>query len=967
MAVRGLGARRRSDALGRARRPDAERLDAVGAVIGWLAVIVFVCLTVVPGLLPGRTFIGTDLLQEFAPWNASVDDVSTIAPTNSYSWDTIDGAVPSSALLARSARQGYLAQWNPYSNGGSALAAVPDSAAFSPLSLPWWVLPARVAPAAVKLLEVGATALGMHLLLRRQWRLRRTTVPLATLAYSTSGFMVAWTNWPQTRVAALVPLLLWAVDALAVEATWRRVLPFALVLASMLAGGFPAIVLYCAYVAVPYFLLRSISTHGSWRGAARGIVQGATAAVLGGTLLAFQLLPFAWLIKHQVDFQARTQSASGSLKLQELATVLVPGMFGDVSGGANTWAEHPVEVLSYVGTGTMALAIIGLVHPPRRLRGACLYLGATTALVGAAVYAGGWPLRLLQDLPGIASSPIGRWRSVLACLVVVLAAVGLDAVMASTEARRARSGAASAGRRPALKCATDWVRAIVSVALAALIVVPVVRVTVEHSADADPTAYRWTLIPGALLLVVASLTIVLGRRRPVAVGVVVVAVIALVAAPGIALARSWWPLSATSTFYPVTATHRYLDSHLGQDRYVSIGMTMMSGSSTMYDERALNGHSFRAPTWVELQDAAIVGFSQSQTYTQGTADSLAAGMSSGVLDALGVRYVVASMTDPVPGTRNEPASASGSRTLERGTTARTTSATGPVRGVILPIADVDALTTSPDTLTVRLVDDASGTVLASGSERLRYVAQDHGIAYVAAESIPTTTTWHAELTVSGSGTAPTLAADSDGVVPLGTFTAADGLTLVHAGDAVVLRRDSALHRIRWASREKVVASPTTRLDLLASGDVGADTILLSRASDARKVDGSSTATVSAHDVTTNHQRVSVTSTGPGWVFVGDPMQGNGWTASLDGATTTLVDADHGAVAVYVPSAGRHTIDLVYRPPMNRPGLALSLASLIALVLIHLTATGALQRTLAAGPRAHRTRGSDPWSGAAPMA
>lgn len=158
-------------------------------------------------------------------------------------------------LMAESGRQGTFALWDPYQAGGTEAGALPNSAMLSPLSLPWWLMSSDKAPAAVKLLEIAAVALGMQLLVRNRWRLPAFTAPLAALVFVSSGFMITWTNWPQTRVAALIPLLFWATDRLAIERRWIDIVPMALVTASLLLGGFPAVTAYAMYAAVAFFFV----------------------------------------------------------------------------------------------------------------------------------------------------------------------------------------------------------------------------------------------------------------------------------------------------------------------------------------------------------------------------------------------------------------------------------------------------------------------------------------------------------------------------------------------------------------------------------------------------------------------------------------------------------------------------------------------------------------------------------------
>lgn len=182
-------------------------------IAAWAALAAFVVWTIGPALIGHGTFLNTGLLGRYTPWGETFQ--STTASTNILNSDTIDTVAPQNSLLTRLAHEGVFGAWNPYVAGGAELGGVPDSGAWSPLALPWWILPLAAAPGWVKLLEIVVVTVGMSLLLRR-WGVPRAGWAIAALVYSSSGFMVAWSNWPQTRVAACIPLLFWAIDRAAV-------------------------------------------------------------------------------------------------------------------------------------------------------------------------------------------------------------------------------------------------------------------------------------------------------------------------------------------------------------------------------------------------------------------------------------------------------------------------------------------------------------------------------------------------------------------------------------------------------------------------------------------------------------------------------------------------------------------------------------------------------------------------------
>ena len=198
---------------------------SVPTVVAWACVVVFALVGIGSPLLGRTVFLGSDILLRFAPWvSYRIGDGSV---TNSWLGDTIDGVVPQTVLLKHSVLGGNIALWNPYVVGGTPLGALPNTGLFSPVSWVWFFVPDTYAPGAVKLIEIAVAVLGMALFTRRLG-LSSAAQAVSGLVFVSSGFMIAWTNWPQTRVAALVPLLFWAVDRVVCRRQWSDTIVLAL-------------------------------------------------------------------------------------------------------------------------------------------------------------------------------------------------------------------------------------------------------------------------------------------------------------------------------------------------------------------------------------------------------------------------------------------------------------------------------------------------------------------------------------------------------------------------------------------------------------------------------------------------------------------------------------------------------------------------------------------------------------------
>lgn len=905
----------------------ADRVDFSLTVIGWLAVLAFILMTVAPGLLPGKVFLGTDRLADFAPW--SQNDVGKA--TNIGITDTIDSVTPKSILTVDSARAGAYPQWDPYSSGGAVLGAVPNSTALlSPLSLPWWILPHDAAQAGVKILECLAISLGMHGLLRRRWRLPACTAPIASLTYITSGFMLSWTNWPQTRVAALIPLLFCVGDSLAVRARRRDVLYLAIVLASMLLGGFPAVTAYGVYAVVAYFVVRAAASARGLRDVLRSFGYAVGGGILSVLLAAVQIFPFVWFSQTYVDFESRAEGNGVHLPASLLASVTVPNIFGYPNGDHGDWPVHFIEGASYVGAAAAVLVVAVLVLYSRRRapRGVVPFFAAALLLVGVAVYAGGPALALVEHLPGISGSFSGRLRVLVGFFAAVLAGLGMAAVVAPSPLARVKAWKSS---RP-----VRWAWRLLEAAAA----IAILWALVAHTTSAinpDDRYFDEMWIAVTVAVVLCTVVVVLCAALAQRVGVSVlggVLVIVMVTVPAASTVSHWWPVSDEKTFYGATDTTTYLRQHLGSDRFASVGTAMLSGTSVAYGLRSVNGHTFASGEWRTALEVAAPDSVRSSTYTSFTSDDLMSGMRSGILDRMGVKYVVSDPMSAFPGEAESVPQRSSEKTFtESSGTFRTTSSTGPVRGIQLAMVSEPGASVDPGMISIRLVSDEDGSVLASAEEAVNTNAANNGLFGVPGEDIPANVTWHAEITLSESVMQFVLGVDDSGTAIIAPYRAVDdGLKLVYANDALVWERTTALHRVRWAGSSVVITNAAQRLTTLQNGSVSDDTVVLEHQDDAQKSDESSSATVSTKDITTDEYSVSVDSTGAGWVVLEDSLRHGGWSVTVDGRAATLVDADDVGSAVYIASAGHHTITLTFEAPYFKLGTTTSIVTILAVLV-----------------------------------
>ncbi|MEV0716687.1 YfhO family protein [Asanoa sp. NPDC050611] len=865
--------------------PDRRRPGRLVERVALAAVVLFALVGIGTPLLGLTTFAQTDLLVSKNPYTSA--GLATGHVENRIANDIVASGLPNTALFAEELKQGRLTAWNPYVGGGGALGAVPNWAVLSPLTLPWYVLPAELAPAYVKLLEMLVAAGGTVLFLRRLG-LSRAAGLLGGLAFAASGFMISWTNWPQTRVAAFIPLVFWAADRLATERRVRDGALLAAALAAMLFGGFPALTGYTVLTAGGYLLVRAR--------ALAPVLAGVGALVGAVAITAIQLVPFASAMSH-AKLSNRAQTGADHLDPAALVTSWAPWSLGHANEWALSGRDNVVEAFAYVGAAALVLFLLAVALPGTARaflpRGVWSYLVAATAAWAVLLYAGGPPLTVLQKLPVLfADNFVGRARGVLGFLVAALVAVGFEAALRGWTGRTRRwvlgAGAIAVG----LSMVAGW------------------RVVT------DPRRFAVQCLVGLAVAGLAALAVRLARRRPV----VAAALPVLVMFQALVTVYGYWPRVDRDSWYPQTDVHRYLAANLGHERFAASDNGMYAGADSAAKLRSLTGETFFEQRFAQtVQGLPGELFGSTLLRLPPTPELVR----SPVLDRLAVRYFVTAPWDKPFGTEAVAAGDGSTVTLRPGGSWTVPlRVRGPIRGVgVTPPTGIRAATRIA--VSIR---DPRGTELAGGS-RVGPKGRKGTPAYVVVngEHIPAGTRLTAVIRVDG---APLVAAGDRGRPAVSTVAAAaDGLSVAYAGSSVVWDRATALPRFRWASAVRGDPDPESRVSVLAAGGLRADEMVLDRAPPVPPA--GEPATITVFEDGTDDLAARVDARGAGYLVVADALQ-HGWGVTVDGAPAALLPADNGLVAVAVP-AGTHTVRLAYRMPMHNAGTWISGVALVALL------------------------------------
>ncbi len=878
------------------------------------AVLLFLVIGIGLPLVGVRSFAAADLLKRYEPYRSLTP--TGFQPTNSCVSDTVDSVLPSSSEFRNRLYDGDWAERSVLESGGSPLASVPNSATLSPLSVPLFVLPLWLAPAYVKVLEILACVLGAYLFLRRLGLLRSSAV-IGGAIFASSGFLVVWTNWPQTRTAAFIPFLFWAIERFAQERRWTAAAPIAVVVACLIFGGFPAVTGYALYTAAAYALLRSgLTQRGVLRKAVQWLVGAAAAVGVGATLTAWQLLPFASSLGGYG--LSRPQSSASHLPAISLATSIFPTAFGSCGGGFSYFGPlNDIETNVFIGAAALVLVVVALVRrPPRNMpfgvRGFFVGAAAIAVILG---FVGGPLLQLAQEFPVFSNNQVGRVRSVLGFFLAVLAAIGFDNLQRGREGRERRSPRAVVAELVA------WAIG------AAGLLYALHRVQLASDGRPQVSSSRYILplvsaIVAAGVVAVVSLPRVSAvRLRRLSLRSAALAVIPLlVLTESLAFVLPFWPRIPVDDFYPKTPLHAFLAANLDGDRYVATGGTMLTGTNVYYGFATPNGHAFTNRKWRELLKTIEPAVFRTATYSAFSSPMPLARAQSPILDRMAVKYLIVPERDATYGRAEPPPAPNADVPIPAGGTVDVPIPPGPLRGVSLQLEHTLRPRDRLARVDVELVDDR-GAVLARSSRRTyEQIAPGPFVVPVAGEDLPPGQ--NVRVRVHLAATDGTLRLAGTGVTPGVTVVrpADDGLRLVFTDGSAVYERLHALPSIRWAAKTQVIADTKTRLVVLAS-NASEDTAILDEPGPAAA--GAPAKVVVTTD-TGDRMQARVSAQGDGYLVVADaPLRG--LRARVDGKHRDIVTADDAMVAVPV-SKGEHVVTIDYDAPHAGLGALVSIAS-----------------------------------------
>ena len=212
-----------------------------------------------PTILQGKLPVPSDsLVGLYHPWRDlyAKDYPRGIPFKNFLITDPVRQQIPWRKIAIEQWKEGKIPKWNPYSLSGAPLAANIQAAVFYPLNILFFFIDFPIAWTLLLILEPLLAGIFLFIYLQHL-KLDPLASLLGALAWSFSGFSVAWLTWgTMVHVALWLPLVLLSIDKLMEMQELRQNLIWLLVLVFALAmqifAGHMQIALYLIVVSLCY-------------------------------------------------------------------------------------------------------------------------------------------------------------------------------------------------------------------------------------------------------------------------------------------------------------------------------------------------------------------------------------------------------------------------------------------------------------------------------------------------------------------------------------------------------------------------------------------------------------------------------------------------------------------------------------------------------------------------------------------
>ncbi|HIE09389.1 MAG TPA: hypothetical protein EYP65_06015, partial [Armatimonadetes bacterium] len=380
-----------------------------------------------PALFLGRALLPLDLLPVMGPFRAH--------PEMFLDWpgrpmnpllDPLQQYWPWRKFACERLLSGEIPLWNPHSFSGYPFLANLQSALLYPPNLLFLPFAAGgsvergFAWSALFHLVAGGI---LALFLLRRWGLSSPAASLGAVAFTFSGWRMAWLEYPTVSlwVVTWLPACMLATSELAEKGRWWPWTPLLSLSVSLtLLGGHLQMAAYVLFVAVSYALFEAI------RGRRPLLLVQFALGLLGGVVLSLpQLLPTLELLglSPRAGLAPLREVLETAVPLTEVGRLVSPDLSGNPADYNYVGPFNYLETCGYVGGPTLLFAALAI---RRRMGALAVFLLSLDIYLllcafGAPVYALLWPILRGATAPG-------RLFAVHALVVGALASLGLERV-----------------------------------------------------------------------------------------------------------------------------------------------------------------------------------------------------------------------------------------------------------------------------------------------------------------------------------------------------------------------------------------------------------------------------------------------------------------------------------------------------------------------------------------------------------
>ncbi len=364
-------------------------------------------------ILEGKLPVPSDsLVGLYHPWRDlySKDYPRGVPFKNFLITDPVRQQIPWRKIAVDQWKEGKAPLWNPYTFSGAPLLGNIQAAALYPLNILFFFLSFIDAWTIFIMMQPLLAGLFLYLYLR-SLSLRVEASLLGAIAWSFSGFSIAWLTWGTIgHVALWLPLSLLSIDKMSRNIIWAFI--FVLSLVFQFFAGHAQVSLYFILIVVAYGIRK------------KAILLFASLLSLSALLTAVQWMPFLdWIRQSSRVIDGTVWTKEGwFIPWQHLVQFIAPDFFGNPTT-LNYWGQWNYgELVGYIGIVPLVFAITAIFS--RRMKNYGFWVGT---LVVALLFALPTPVAYLPfilKVPVLSSLQPTRLMFVIDFVLVILAAYG---------------------------------------------------------------------------------------------------------------------------------------------------------------------------------------------------------------------------------------------------------------------------------------------------------------------------------------------------------------------------------------------------------------------------------------------------------------------------------------------------------------------------------------------------------------